>query len=90
MKRSHLILLAGLAAVPLLGLPQYVLHILVQVLIWSFVYTAWSMMGRFGLVSLGHGAFLGLGAYTTALLWNLWGVSPWLGIPVGMVVAVAI
>ena len=34
------------------------------------------MMGRFGLVSLGHGGFMGIGAYVTALLWNHLGVSP--------------
>src|SRR5258707_10399932 len=45
------------------------------------------MMGRFGLVSLGHGGFMGLGAYVTALLWNHLGVSPWLGIPVAMAAA---
>ena len=32
------------------------------------------MMGRFGLVSLGHGGFMGVGAYVTALLWNHLGV----------------
>ena len=36
--------------------PQYPLHLLIMILIWSLVYTAWSLMGRFGLVSLGHGA----------------------------------
>src|SRR5437867_12009664 len=36
-------------------------------------------MGRFGLVSLRHGAFLGLGAYTVTLLWNAYGLTPWLG-----------
>ena len=54
---------------------------MVLILIWSFAYTSWSMMGRFGLVSLGHGGFMGVGAYVTALLWNHLGVSPWLGIP---------
>ena len=44
-------------------------------------------MGRFGLVSLGHGGFMGVGAYVTALLWNHLGVSPWLGIPVAMIAA---
>ena len=44
-------------------------------------------MGRFGLVSLGHGGFMGVGAYVTALLWNHLGVSPWIGIPVSMVAA---
>ncbi|HVM81795.1 MAG TPA: branched-chain amino acid ABC transporter permease [Stellaceae bacterium] len=79
--------LAILAALPFLASP-YVLHIAVQVLILGLIYTAWSFMGRFGLVSLGHGAFLGIGAYTSALLWNLYGVTPWLGIPAGMALSV--
>ena len=44
-------------------------------------------MGRFGLVSLGHGAFMGIGAYGTALLWNHAGLTPWVGIPVSMLLA---
>jgi branched-chain amino acid transport system permease protein len=67
------------------GTGQYILHVLIQMFIWSFVGQAWSLMGRFGLVSLGHGAFLGLGAYTVALLWNFFGLTPW----VGAVIAVA-
>ena len=64
------------------------LHIAIQILIWGFIYTAWSMMGRFGLTSFGHGAFLGVGAYVPALLWNFYGLTPWLGIPAGMALAV--
>ena len=79
--------LAALVALPFL-LPSYFLHIVIQVLLLGLIYTAWGFMGRFGLVSLGHGAFMGVGAYTSALLWNLYGVTPWLGIPVGMVLAV--
>ena len=48
------------------------------------MYTSWSVMGRFGLVSLGHGGFMGIGAYVTALLWNYFHLTPWLGIPVAM------
>ena len=79
--------LAALVALPFL-LPSYFLHILIQALLLGLIYTAWSFMGRFGLVSIGHGAFMGVGAYTSALLWNLYGVTPWLGIPAGMVLAV--
>jgi branched-chain amino acid transport system permease protein len=64
---------------PMAGMKQYVLHVAIQILIWSFIGGAWSLMGRFGLVSLGHGAFLGLGAYGAVLLWNFYGLSPWLG-----------
>ena len=50
--------------------PTYFMHLAIQILLWGFVYTAWALMGRFGFVSLGHGAFLGIGAYVPALLWN--------------------
>jgi branched-chain amino acid transport system permease protein len=76
-----------LAAVPVFA-PPYFMHLLIQILLWGFIYTAWSIVGRFGLVSLGHGAFLGVGAYVPALLWNLYGVTPWLGIPLSMILAV--
>src|SRR5579872_3187095 len=78
---------AALIALPFVYRDPYHLHILILILIWSFAYTSWSMMGRFGLVSLGHGGFMGVGAYVTALLWNHLGVSPWLGIPVAMAAA---
>ena len=68
--------------------PPYFMHLLIQILLWGFVYTAWSMMGRFGFVSLGHGAFMGVGAYVPALLWNYYGLTPWLGIPLGVALAV--
>lgn len=82
--------IAALAVVPLLGLGNYHLHLLITVLIWGFVYTSWSVMGRFGMVSLGHGAFLGVGAYVTTMLWNTAGLTPWVGIPVAMLVSVVL
>jgi branched-chain amino acid transport system permease protein len=78
---------AALIAPPFVYRDAYHLHILILILIWSFAYTSWSMMGRFGLVSLGHGGFMGVGAYVTALLWNHLGMSPWLGIPIALVCA---
>jgi branched-chain amino acid transport system permease protein len=68
--------------------PPYFLHLLIQVLLWGFIYTAWSMMGRFGFVSLGHGAFMGVGAYVPALLWNYYALTPWIGIPLGVAASV--
>jgi branched-chain amino acid transport system permease protein len=35
-------------------------------------------------VSLGHSAFFGLGAYSAALLGTRWGLSPWIGLLVGV------
>ena len=72
---------AALVALPFVYHAPYPLHILVIILIWSFAYTSWSMMGRFGLVSLGHGGFMGVGAYVTALQWNQRACRPWIGMP---------
>ena len=59
--RGRAAFLAVAPFVPMGGVRQYVLHVLIQIFIWSFIGQAWSLMGRFGLVSLGHGAFLGRG-----------------------------
>jgi len=64
--------------------------VLVQIFIWAFIGGAWSLMGRFGLVSLGHGAFLGLGAYTTTLLWNFFGLTPWVGLGAAVAASVGL
>ncbi len=79
--------IAAVALVPWLGLGNYPLHLLVLLLLWSFIYTGWSLMGRFGLVSFGHGAFMGIGAYTVTMLWNHFGITPWLGIPLAVAMA---
>ena len=42
--------------------------------------------GQAGLISLGHGAFYGLGAYTLAVLMRHWGVSAYAGIPAAALV----
>ena len=84
------VLLAALPWLPIGGMREYVVFVMVQIFIWSFIGQAWSLMGRFGLVSLGHGAFLGVGAYVATLLWNFYGLTPWLGTIVAMAAAVAL
>jgi branched-chain amino acid transport system permease protein len=45
------------------------------------------LLGYAGQISLGHAAFFGLGAYTTGILTATYGLSPWLALPAGLVVA---
>jgi branched-chain amino acid transport system permease protein len=96
LKPAAIVGLAAVAALPLLvhllvpASEKYYLHLLIQILIWSFIYTGWSLMGRFGLTSLGHGAFTGIGAYGAVLLWNYFGLTPWLGVPIAIVVAAVV
>lgn len=48
------------------------------------------LTGFCGQISLGHAAFLALGAYTSAVLGNRWGLPFWLLVPAGGMVAALI
>ncbi len=82
------------AAALALGAPPfaspYVVHILILVLFFAYLGTAWNILGGYaGQFSFGHAAFFGLGAYTSTLLLVRADVSPWLGFWAGGLVAAA-
>jgi branched-chain amino acid transport system permease protein len=67
---------------------NFLLDGLVLILLWGSTAAAWNVAGGYaGQVSLGHAAFFGLGAYSAALLGTKWGLSPWIGLLVGAVLA---
>jgi ABC-type branched-subunit amino acid transport system ATPase component/ABC-type branched-subunit amino acid transport system permease subunit len=64
--------------------PYYQL-MLTLVPIWAALGLGWNMLsGMSGLVSFGHASFFGIGAYTVTLALVYLGLTPWLGIPLGM------
>jgi branched-chain amino acid transport system permease protein len=78
------VLLAVVLA-PLVVRNAYLLDTLVLILLWGALSAAWNVAGGYaGQVSLGHSAFFGLGAYSAALLGTRWGLSPWLGLLIGV------
>lgn len=87
----HLAVVAVLAVllVPLpLVLPGAQEAVVVRVMIFAILAIGWNVMSGFGgMFSFGHAAYFGLGAYTTAWLLVEGGVSPWIGMAAGMVVA---
>ena len=89
-RSGPMLLLILLVILPFVISSSYLTHIVTLILLWSFVATAWAYMARFGMVSLGHGVFLGIGAYLPTLMFNYWGVTPWIGIFVGLAAAIAI
>lgn len=84
------IALGLLAMFPMAGFNDYFLHIAISILLWGFIYTGWSLMGRFGLTSLGHGALVGIGAYVTTMLWNHMNITPWIGLPISVILSVVV
>ena len=67
---------------------DYILHILVIAGIYIILTLSLNLIvGYTGLPSIGHIAFACIGAYVSALLALRLGISPWLGLPIGAVVA---
>ena len=69
-------------------LNSYFLQIIIYILMFAYFASAWNILGGFaGQFSLGHSIFIGIGAYTSTILYAQFGVSPWLGMLVGGVLA---
>ena len=69
-----------------IGSPYYRL-LLTVIPIWAVLAISWNVFsGYSGLVSFGHAAFFGLGAYTVGLGVVHFDLTPWLGIPLASVV----
>lgn len=76
---------------PLFVTNSYHLNTIVTILLYAYLATAWNIVGGFaGQLSLGHAAFLAIGAYTSTILFSQYGVSPWLGMIVGGILAACI
>ncbi len=66
---------------------SYYQLMLTLVPIWAVMGLGWNLIsGYSGLVSFGHAAFFGAGAYAVTLALVYWNLTPWLGIPLAMVV----
>jgi len=86
----------GIAAIVAIGLAlslviteRYHHRILTLVFLWAAMGLAWNIIsGYAGQISFGHQAFFGIGAYVTVLLAAKLGITPWLGMLAGAVVAV--
>jgi branched-chain amino acid transport system permease protein len=70
---------------------SYTLAVVVRALLFIALGQAWNVTaGIGGQLSLGHGVFFGLGAYATAMLFNRYGVPPWIGFLAGVGIAVVV
>lgn len=77
-----------LAALLPFVLTDYLVHIGVLVLMYAYLATAWNILGGYaGQHSLGHALFMGIGAYTSTYLFTAWGITPWLGMWPGALLA---
>ncbi len=88
-RRDLVVLIAGVAiyaAASSLVTNSYYQLVLTLVPIWAVMGLSWNVFsGNVGLISFGHAAFFGLGAYTVTICLAWYGLTPWAGIPLGAV-----
>jgi len=80
--------LAALAIAPLFINNDFYLDGFILIFVWGAFSGTWNIIsGYAGMISLGHNAFFGIGAYTSTLLFLNLGLTPWLGMLAGGVLA---
>jgi branched-chain amino acid transport system permease protein len=87
---AAVVVLAALPLFPAL-VGGYTVTLFTLIFFYGFLGQAWNVVGGYaGQLSAGHAAFLGIGAYTAALLSVEQGLTPWAGMFVGGLLAAAL
>jgi len=90
--RRSLTVLAAVSIIYLLATlfvtNSYYQLIMTLVPVWALFGVSWNILSGYGgQLSFGHASFFGIGAYTVTLAMVYWGLTPWVGIPLGMLLA---
>lgn len=94
MKKNNAVLWViaiGSVIVPFVLPSPYFQDIAIMTFLWAGLSSAWNLYsGYCGRLSIGHAAYLGIGAYTSTLLYLNFGLSPWIGMLAGGVISAAV
>jgi branched-chain amino acid transport system permease protein len=82
------VFLAVAASLPWIGLAadRYLMFLANVMLMFMTLALSWDVVARTGQLSLAHGAFFGLGAYSVAIAFRLWAVPPIAGLAIAALV----
>ncbi|MDZ7760355.1 MAG: branched-chain amino acid ABC transporter permease [Desulfovermiculus sp.] len=78
-----------LLIIPVFFKSAFLLHMYSLIFFYIALTAAWNIPAFGGQLSLGHASFFGIGAYTAAILYVKYGISPWIGL-LGAIVAAVI
>lgn len=82
---------AVLAIVPLFTRNFFLMNMFITAFIFVMLGHSWNILGGYaGQISLGHAIMFAFGAYTTAILYVFYNVTPIIGIPIGGLLAVVV
>jgi branched-chain amino acid transport system permease protein len=77
-----------IAALPLLNSKPYFLQVFIMIMLFAYLSSAWNIIGGYtGLLSLGHSAYMGIGAYVSTILFIEYHLTPWVGMIIGGLIA---
>ncbi|MHC1742418.1 MAG: branched-chain amino acid ABC transporter permease [Syntrophobacteraceae bacterium] len=88
------LVIAGLAGLFLILFPavphsSFAMSTMIQFLMFALYGMGWNTIGGYGgQVDLGEAQYLGIGAYTTAVMLIRWDVSFWVSMPIGMLLSI--
>ncbi|MFC3107884.1 ATP-binding cassette domain-containing protein [Undibacterium arcticum] len=88
--KLFLVFIVAMALLPILPTPEFWITLGNYIGLYSIVALGLVLLtGVGGLTSFGQAAFVGLGAYSSAVLSTQYGWSPWIGLAVGLLITAA-
>jgi branched-chain amino acid transport system permease protein len=83
-------LLVLVVVLPLFQPPAYFLSFIFKIFLYVILAESWNLIGGFtGYLSFGHVAFFGIGVYTSSMLFQHLGLTPFIGaIPAGLLASI--
>jgi branched-chain amino acid transport system permease protein len=87
---SYAVLVALLSVFPLFVPSPYWIHILIMTFIYTVAASSLRTITISGQQPLAHAAFMGIGAYVSAVLGKELGWSPWLTMPIGALMSMVV
>ena len=89
--KKYLFLILIMCLVPFFIKSPYMLQVITLTVLFAYLALAWNLVGGLaGQVSYGNAIFLGVGAYTSTLLFIRFNITPWLGMIIGGILSVII
>lgn len=83
-----ILILLFLIVIPLFIRSPFILTLFIMFFYYSYLALCWNWIGGYaGQLNIAHGAFFGIGAYTTAVLFIQSRLTPWIGMLVGAVLS---
>jgi branched-chain amino acid transport system permease protein len=80
----ELVLLVLCILLVLANIPTSFLDVVILTFLWAGLALAWNIAGGYaGLISFGHAAFFGIGAYASTILLLNYNLTPWIGLWLG-------